>query len=76
MKCPVCGSLNFFVKDPEDEYETYEFELKGEEVVFVHEATESDSAEVNADTEVFCEKCSWHDKFLELKKKSNGVGPR
>ena len=26
-KCPVCGSLNFFVKDPADEYETHEFTL-------------------------------------------------
>ena len=26
-KCPVCGSLSFFVKDPADEYETHEFML-------------------------------------------------
>jgi hypothetical protein len=67
MKCPVCGSLNFFVKDPEDEYETYEFELKGEEVVFDSGTSESEKTEVKSDTEVFCEKCSWHDKFQELK---------
>ncbi|MDX1708446.1 MAG: hypothetical protein R3274_07590 [Desulfobacterales bacterium] len=68
MKCPVCGSLSFFVKDPDDEYETYEFELKGEDVVFDPETTDSTSAEVKSDTEVFCDKCSWHDKFGELKK--------
>ncbi|MGD2099747.1 MAG: hypothetical protein PVG35_19380 [Desulfobacterales bacterium] len=68
MKCPVCGSLNFFVKDPDDAYETCEFELKGEDVVFDPDAAESDCAKVNGDTEVFCEKCSWHDKFQELKK--------
>jgi len=28
MKCPVCSCANFYIKDPEDEYETYEFELK------------------------------------------------
>ncbi|MGD8343798.1 MAG: hypothetical protein PVI38_13145 [Desulfobacterales bacterium] len=67
MKCPVCGSLNFFVKDSEDEYETCEFELKGDDVVFDPESAESDCAEVNSDTEVFCEKCSWHDTFQELK---------
>jgi hypothetical protein len=67
MKCPVCGSLNFFVKDADDEYETYDFELKGEAVVFNPEAAESDSPEVKSDTEVFCEKCTWHDKFQELK---------
>ena len=67
MKCPVCGSLNFFVKDAEDEYETYEFELKGDDVVFDADAADSGSAEVSGDTEVFCEKCSWHDRFQELK---------
>lgn len=58
MKCPVCGSLNFFVKDPDDEYETFEFELKGDGVIFTPGAAESGSPEVNSDTEVFCEKCA------------------
>jgi hypothetical protein len=67
MKCPVCGSLNFFVKDPDDEYETFEFALKDDSVVFSPNTDESDSPEVKSETEVFCEKCSWHDKFQELK---------
>ena len=67
MKCPVCGSLNFFVKDPDDEYETFEFELKDDTLVYNSEADESGSPGVKADTEVFCEKCTWHDKFQELK---------
>ena len=67
MKCPVCGSLNFFVKDPDDEYETHEFELKDDNAVFASEPEESGSPDVKADTEIFCEKCSWHDKFEELK---------
>jgi uncharacterized Zn finger protein (UPF0148 family) len=67
VKCPVCGSLNFFVKAPDDEYETYEFELKDDAVVYHSEAEASGSPDVKVDTEVFCEKCSWHDKFQELK---------
>jgi hypothetical protein len=67
MKCPVCGSLNFFVKDPDDEYETFEFELKDTTIVFNSEAEASGSPEIKSDTEVFCEKCSWHAKFQELK---------
>ena len=67
MNCPVCGSLNFFVKDPDDEYETFEFELKDTAIVYKSEADETDSPDVQADTEIFCEKCSWHDKFKELK---------
>lgn len=67
MKCPVCGSLNFFVKDADDEYETIEFELKDATIVYHSETDESGSPDVEADTEVFCEKCAWHDKFQELK---------
>jgi hypothetical protein len=68
MKCPICGSLNFFVKDAEDAYEIYEFELKEDSVVFNTDAAESDNPVVESETEVFCEKCSWHDKFQKLKK--------
>ena len=67
MKCPVCGSLNFFVKDPDDEYETHEFELKDDNAVFDPEAEESNSPDLKTDTEIFFEKCTWHDKFEELK---------
>jgi hypothetical protein len=67
MKCPLCGSLNFFVKDPEDAYEIYEFELKEDSVVFNRDVAEPDKPVVDSGTEVFCEKCSWHDKFQELK---------
>ena len=67
MKCPVCGSLNFFVKDPDDEYETFEFALKDATIVFNSDVDESGIPEVKDGTEVFCEKCSWHDKFQELK---------
>ena len=67
MKCPLCSCVSFYLKDPDDEYETYEFELKGEDVVFDAEAADSDPAAVKSDTEVFCEKCTWHDKFQELK---------
>ena len=67
MKCPVCGSLNFFVKDPDDEYETHEFELKDDNAVFDPEAEEFNSPDLKTDTEIFCEKCTWHDKFEELK---------
>ncbi len=37
MKCPVCGSQKFFLKDPADEYETYEFELKDGQAKFAAE---------------------------------------
>ena len=34
MKCPVCGCIKFYVKDPADEYETYEFECNDGVICF------------------------------------------
>jgi len=34
MECPICGCQDFFVKDPEDEYETHEFSVAGGRVEF------------------------------------------
>jgi hypothetical protein len=61
MKCPVCGSQRFFIKDPKDEYDTYEFDLKAGQVVFVDEPQE-----VRPETETFCNRCSWHGRFEAL----------
>lgn len=61
MKCPVCGSTKFFLKDPADEYETYEFNLENGQPVFLGEPQE-----LQRDTESFCQRCSWHGRWEEL----------
>jgi hypothetical protein len=66
-KCPLCGSQRFFVKDPEDEYEIYEFDLNEGEVIFEGETNDEPLPEVLEDTETYCNKCAWHDKFKALK---------
>lgn len=67
MKCPDCGAQHFYVKDPEDEYELFEFELKGGEIIQSEEETESTLLEVNEETETYCDRCAWHGKFKALK---------
>ena len=67
MKCPVCGCMNFFVKDPEDEYETYEFDVKKSGVNFHPEVNESDVPEIKEKTQCYCSQCAWNGKFEELK---------
>jgi hypothetical protein len=62
MKCPVCGSKQFFLKDPTDEYETYAFDLQDGQAVFTDEPQE-----VQPETETFCQRCTWHGKFEKLK---------
>lgn len=66
MKCPDCGSQGFFVKDPEDQYNMSEFDVLDGEIVFTSVETASANLEVGDDTETFCNRCAWHDKFKAL----------
>jgi hypothetical protein len=68
MECPICGCQEFFVKDPEDEFETYEFSVASGAVRFSAEAGDAPATEVKDVTETFCNKCAWHGKFQELRK--------
>ena len=68
MKCPVCSCANFYIKDPEDEYETYEFELKDGQFAFSSEDDAAAAPEIQDQTEAFCNKCSWHGNLKELTK--------
>ena len=59
-KCPMCGSLGFFVKDPADEYETRQFTL-GEGKAVCSDPT--DAPLVANAAESFCSRCSWHGRI-------------
>jgi hypothetical protein len=65
MECPICGCRRFYAKDPEDAYETYEFECRGDDVFFDSES-EAD-IEITPETETFCDRCSWHGKLKTLR---------
>jgi hypothetical protein len=67
MKCPFCGCASFYVKDPDDEYETYEFSWRDGNVEFDADMDPASCPEVCDDTEIFCDKCSWHGEAKELK---------
>lgn len=66
MKCPDCGCQRFYVKDPEDQYNIFEFDLVDGRIVPSEKDTESDPLEVVEETETFCDRCAWHDKFKTL----------
>jgi hypothetical protein len=55
------------VKDPDDAYETYEFECRDGEICFDAEVDTEACPEVGDDTETYCNACAWHDKFDQLK---------
>lgn len=66
MKCPTCGSVRFYAKDPDDEYEEYRFSLQDDHVVL--DPANADSLVITPKTETFCERCAWHGQLDELKK--------
>ena len=68
MKCPICGCQEFFVKDPDDEFETHGFSVAGGEVRFSKDTQDAPDPQVQETTETFCNRCSWHGKLQELKK--------
>lgn len=66
-KCPACGCEQFYVKDPDDEYNTFEFECQDGQVCFSGNLDSDACPEVSDDTEVFCNACAWHDQFFKIK---------
>jgi hypothetical protein len=65
-KCPVCGCIKFYVKNPDDEYDIIEFECRDGDV---HAEADMDGAsrKIDENTETFCNACSWHDRFGKIK---------
>ena len=66
-KCPVCGCRKFYIKNPDDPYETCEFECRDGEIVYDPKTGEADRPEIAPDMETFCNKCTWHGEFDRLK---------
>lgn len=67
MKCPDCGAQDFYVKDVEDQFNISEFNLQKGTVEYAGEQTEEEQIPVLDNTEIFCDRCAWHDKFKSLK---------
>jgi len=68
MACPLCRSAKFYIKDPEDEYETHEFELTQDHIRFEDEENMEEVPEVTKECEIFCQRCAWHGPFDSLDK--------
>lgn len=67
MKCPLCRSEEFYIKDSEDEFETYEFHVKEGKPLFHKMETGQGVPDLKEDIETYCDNCSWHGKLSELK---------
>jgi hypothetical protein len=67
-ECPICGCEEFYVKDPDDGYETYEFQCEDGKIFFAPETDQEKIPDIKDETETHCNHCSWHDKLEKLKK--------
>jgi hypothetical protein len=63
----MCGCDHFYVKNPDDEYEMHEFHLQGGQVVFTSLEAAEGKPEIRDETETYCDNCSWHGKFHEIR---------
>ena len=67
MKCPACGCKNFYVKNPDDDYDVYEFTCNDGNISFEDNIDEDDVPQISDSTEAYCNKCAWHGKIEKSK---------
>ena len=67
MACPLCKSGEFIVKDPENAFDFWEFELTEGQVCFSDPDASLEAPEMTGDREVYCRSCSWHGKIDNIK---------
>lgn len=66
IACPICKSGQFYVKDPSDPFEVYEFHLEDGGVRFDDAESEDDAPLIDGGQEIFCQRCSWHGKYESI----------
>lgn len=67
MKCPLCQSEYFYIKDPEDEYTYFKFKCSEGEIQFDSEVDASEVPDIRDESETYCINCAWHGQFDVLK---------
>jgi hypothetical protein len=65
-KCPACQSEIFYLKDPDDEYEIFEFALRRGEMNFLENEGSKDLPPLRDETQIFCNRCAWHGRKIDL----------
>ncbi len=67
MKCPDCGAQSFYVKDPDDRFTISEFSLEGGGLEYTGDEPEDERIPVRDESEIFCDRCAWHDRLRVIK---------
>lgn len=73
--CPVCKCTSFYVKNPRDAFEVFEFRVEEGRVFFDPEEDGEEVPALGVETETYCTRCSWHDRFAALQGPGEPAGP-
>jgi hypothetical protein len=65
---PHCGCITFYVKDSDDEYETYEFGINDGEAVLSKEVNVSECPATDGENRINSNECAWYGKLMKAKK--------
>lgn len=63
MACPICKSHAFYTKNPDDDYDTYEFTYENGRIQYEDDDAEADAPKMSENPEIYCQRCSWHGKI-------------
>lgn len=67
MACPICQSNSFYTKNPDDEFDVFEFTCKDGAVTYDEEDAEDEAPPMSKDPEIYCQRCAWHGKITKVK---------
>jgi len=67
MKCPLCKHERFYLKDPDDPYETYCFSSESGDIRFDADPDPADIPQLAEDTTIYCDHCAWNGPFRQVK---------
>ena len=62
MACPICKSDQFYVKNPDDDFDIYEFQYEAGKVTFADSELDAEVGDITQKREVYCQRCAWHGK--------------
>lgn len=66
MACPVCRCEKFYIKNPQDSFETREFEYKNGQINYTDEDGDAPDLEVTQECEIYCQRCAWHGPVKQM----------
>jgi hypothetical protein len=66
MACPVCQSDAFYIKDPTDAFEVYEFKFQGGRIQFEEDDAKDSAPNMSENPEIYCQRCAWHGKISNV----------